>query len=273
MFPCLLLTSALALGDCSGAACSARRAPGYTWHRFASDPGRSYLYGDGVMLAAYDHARNIYCTYDAASDTWSDPTRPPWDEGKPEPIAAPDEKKTEALPNYGVDLERLSGAREERYRLNGLPVSRDRARHALIGGNVPDDAGRLRLTVIGDTSSAAAVTRDLASAPTLAPWKDRLVVQSYPPSHWAVTKAGFHTTGKPTVYVQAPSGKVLHRQDDYADGAEGLAQALRRADPNYDPTKDPDLRWAARFDLSRIPLPAWILVGGIVIVLLLRRRA
>lgn len=270
MFPCLLLTSALALGQCSGGACSARPA-GYTWHRFASDPGRSYLYSDGVMLAAYDHARGIYRTYDAASDTWSAPTRPPWDEGKPEPIAAPKEKKTEALPNFGVDLERLRGGREEHYRLNGVPVSRDHAQHAIGGGSVPDDAGRLRLTVIGDPASTAAVTRDIASAPALAPWKDRLVVQSYAPSHWAVAKAGFYTAGKPTVYVQAPSGKVLHRQDDYADGADGLANALRRADPDYDPTKDADLRRSPRIDPSRIPAPVWI--GAAIVAVLLFRRS
>ena len=61
MFPCLLLTSALALGDCSGAACAARNS-GYTWHRFDSDPGRSYLYRDETLLAAYDHAEAIYRT-------------------------------------------------------------------------------------------------------------------------------------------------------------------------------------------------------------------
>lgn len=271
MFPCLLLTGALALGDCSGAACAARSS-GYTWHRFASDPGRSYLYHDGTLVAAYDHARAIYRTYDATRDVWSTPTAPPWEEAKPEPVAAPVEKAEADVPNYGVDLARLSGERGERYRLNGLPVTREGARQALVGASVPDDAGRLRLTVIGDPAVTGPVTRDLAAAPALAPWKDRLVVQAYPPQHWAVAKAGFHTTGTPTVYVQAPSGKVLHRQDDYADGAEGLAQALRRADPNYDPAKDPDLRKAARFDLSRIPLPAWIL-AAVAAVFVLRRNS
>jgi len=35
---------------------------------------------------------------------------------------------------------------------------------------------------------------------------------------------------------------VLHVQRDYSDGAEGLAKAIRKADPNYDPKKDRDLR-------------------------------
>jgi hypothetical protein len=61
-------------------------------------------------------------------------------------------------------------------------------------------------------------------------------VQDYAPGNWAV-KDGFFTEGKPTIYLQAPNGKVLHRQDDYSDGAAGLATALRKADPNYSPLK------------------------------------
>jgi hypothetical protein len=269
MFPSLLLTSALALGSCSGASCAAR-SPAYTWHSFASDPSRSYLYRGDALIAGYDHGKQIYRTYDASTDAWSEPTTPPW-QPAPERIAVPQETIEAKVPNFGVDLARLNGEHGERYRLNGLPVPPDRARQALVGASVPDDAGRLRLTIIGDPASATRVTGDLAAAPALATWKDRLLVQTYPPEHWAVAKAGFFTGGKPTVYVQAPSGKVLHRQDDYADGAEGLAQALRRADPNYDSAKDPDLRKAMRFDLSRVPLPAWILAGAVVVGLLFRR--
>lgn len=269
MFPGLLLTSALALANCSGASCAAR-SPAYTWHQFASDPGRSYLYRGDTLIAGYDHARRIYRTYDAGTDMWGAPTTPPW-QPAPEPIAAPAESIEARVQNFGVDLARLSGEGGERYRLNGLPVPPDRAREALVGASVPDDAGRLRLTVIGDSAATRRVTQDVSAAAALAPWKDRLLVQTYAPEHWAVARAGFVTAGKPTVYVQTPAGRVLHRQDDYADGADGLAQALRRADPNYDATKDPDLRKALRFDLSRIPLPAWILAGAVVAGLLFRR--
>lgn len=265
MIASLVFAGALALGDCSGASCAAR-PPSMTWHQFASDPGRSYLYRDGVPIAAYDHAADIYRSFDAATQTWSEPVTPPWG-ARAEP-AHDSAERTEA--NFGVDVDRLVGARRERYRLNGSPVSREQAREALVGSSVPDDAGRLRLTLIGDAASTSRVATDLSTAPPLAPWKDRLVVQAYPREHWAVAKAGFFARGKPTIYLQTPAGKVLHRQDDYADGAEGLANALRRADPDYDPARDADLRRGLRFDLSRIPAPAWI-AAALIGYLLLRR--
>jgi hypothetical protein len=271
MIPSLVMASALTLGAWgNGCGPVGPAEPETVWRRFASDPDRSYLFEGGMQVAAYDHARDIYRTYDARTDTWGPPGPPPW--RRPEPVAAPAEKveKVEAVPNYGVETDQLNGGHGEHYRLNGVPVSPERARQALAGDPIPDDTARLRLTVIGDTTAARRVTSDLASAATLAPWKDRVVVQAYAPDHWAVARAGFSTGGRPTIYVQAPSGKVLHRQDDYADGAEGLAQALRRADPNYDPAKDPDLRKPKGLDLTRIPPAAWILAAA-ALLLLFRR--
>jgi hypothetical protein len=36
--------------------------------------------------------------------------------------------------------------------------------------------------------------------------------------------------------------RVLHSPSDYKGGAGALADALRKADPNYQPDKDPDQR-------------------------------
>jgi hypothetical protein len=82
-------------------------------------------------------------------------------------------------------------------------------------------------------------------------------LQSYLPEDWAVKNVGFDVSGSPRIIVQeAPnakgSGRVLHSQADYADGPEGLANALRKADPNYDPSKDVDRR-----KLNPIQLPDW----------------
>lgn len=114
-------------------------------------------------------------------------------------------------------------------------LSKAQAREAIQNG-VPDDRHKLRLTVIGTEVERKRVLADLA------PWQDKLLVQAYEPTHWAVRDAGFSTKGSPTIYVQGPDGTVLHRQDDYNDGAAGLATAIRKADPNYRPEKDPDLR-------------------------------
>ena len=48
------------------------------------------------------------------------------------------------------------------------------------------------------------------------------------------------TSGKPTIYIQTGTGKVLHRQDEY-DGPGPLSGAIRRA-KSYDASKDADLR-------------------------------
>src|SRR5262249_13574687 len=156
---------------------------------------------DGIQIAGYDHESREYRSYDAATQSWATPTRPPWGR-EPEAVPAP----RQATPNFGVELDRLHAGPEERYHLNGVPVSRDQAVRAMAGNTIPDDANRLRLTVIGD--DAGRVAQDLSSAPALEPWKDRLVVQTYAPNHWAVAKAGFFTQGNPTIYVQTPTGKV-----------------------------------------------------------------
>ena len=177
--------------------------------------------------------------------------------------------------NFGVDTEKLTGTRAEQYRLNGRPVSREQAFTALEGKQLPDDAARLRLTILGTDDQRRQIRQDLAAAPELAEFKDRLVVQDYPPDHWAVAHAGFDTTGHPTLYLQQPSGKVLHRQNDYS-GPTDLARALRKADPNYDPHKDPDLRrlsgWPRWNGLS-IPAAAWLLAAGVLFLLLRKGRS
>lgn len=140
--------------------------------------------------------------------------------------------------NYGVDFQKIERRREV-YRLNGREVGKDQIYEAIETG-IPDDRDKLRLTVIG--KSHAAIAKQLADNPAFAAVKDRVVVTSYPPDHWAVTGAGFVAKGEPTIYLQAPGGKVLHRQDDFVGGPEDVVKAIRKADPTYDAKKDPDLR-------------------------------
>lgn len=146
---------------------------------------------------------------------------------------------------HGTDPERLT-PREE-YRVGGQVVSRDEALKALQSGRLTDDSKKLRLTVIGSGAERQKVLSGLPSEV-----RDRCLVKDYAPDHWAVKGAGFKADGHPTVYVQAPDGKVLHRQDD----GEGVAEAVRKADPNYDPKKDPDLRKAPQPNPSPAPAPA-----------------
>lgn len=142
--------------------------------------------------------------------------------------------------NFGVDESKLRRDPPENYKLGGQGITRGEAMAAIGKGEVPDDSKLLRLTVIGSEPERKAVLADLEGHPALAPYKGKLSVQAYAPDNWAVHRVGFVTAGHPTIYVQAPGGKVLHRQDVYT-GAEKLAEAVRRADPNYSPNKDPDL--------------------------------
>jgi hypothetical protein len=155
----------------------------------------------------------------------------------------PNDRTPDAETNFGVERAQLQGG--ERYTLNGQPITREQLWQALGASrstNVPDDTGLRRLTVIGEKTLRERVLHDLDSHTALARWRGKLLAHGYEPTHWHVSRVGFVTTGKPTIYVQSSNGIVLHRQDDYDDGAEGLATALRRTDPDYRPEADVDQR-------------------------------
>jgi hypothetical protein len=195
------------------------------------------------------------------------------------------------IPNYGVDTRKIDSSRE-RYRLDGHIVSEKEALDILDDPTITDDSGLLRLTVVGTDDQRKAVLTDLADSPALAGFKGKLVVQDYDPSRWEL-QCGFQAKGTPTVYVQTPDGKVLHRQDDYRDGADGLKTALtkasdgyvptpaatnrvRAADPSYDPKKDQDLRYESSsqspevspaLQLQNLPWYVWAGVAGLAYLL------
>jgi len=183
----------------------------------------------------------------------------------------------DGVQNFGIDRFGLNGS-AERITLDGREITHSEASQILQAGSLADDSGKLRLTVIGTESDRRRVLEDLKGP--LADIASQCLVQDYPPDHWTVAGAGFYTAGKPTIYVQAPDGKVLHRQDDYADGAEGFRQAferLRRPDPDYRPDKDRDLRrpadglLAKLIDLLARPfrvILSWLLAVGVVFVLI-----
>ena len=160
------------------------------------------------------------------------------------------------LENFGIEQEKLNHT--ERYWLNGLALTNKQACKILGNAAVlPDDSNLGRITLIGSKEACATVQNDLSNHPSLLPYKGKYLLQSYLPEDWAVKNVGFDVSGSPRIIVQeAPNAKgsarVLHSQADYADGPEGLANALRKADPNYDPSKDVDRR-----KLNPIQLPDW----------------
>jgi hypothetical protein len=177
-----------------------------------------------------------------------------------------------ANPPTGVVSDKV-GQFGERYTINGRPASRRQALDAVAAGHIPDDARKLRLTIIGDETARNAVLSDLRHHAALQALKDELVVQDYAPDAALIRGLGFKTDGKPSIYLQEPSGRVLLRQDRY-DDAETLASAIRRADPRYDPTKDPDGRKTPRLwpPSTRIPPLAWIAAAAGILLLLWRSK-
>ncbi|GAB6188136.1 hypothetical protein JCM17478_36380 [Thermopirellula anaerolimosa] len=183
----------------------------------------------------------------------------------------------DGVQNFGIDRAGLGGS-AERITLDGRQITRAEATQILQAGSLADDSGKLRLTVIGTEADRGRVLDDLRGS--LSDIANQCLVQDYPPDHWAVANVGFYTAGKPTIYVQAPDGNVLHRQDDYADGAEGFRQAferLRKPDPNYRPDKDRDQRRPADGLLSRLinvlarpfrVILSWLLAAGVVFILI-----
>lgn len=140
--------------------------------------------------------------------------------------------------NYGLQHDRFGpgGPSVEAYSLNGQAIDRFAGSQALAA-KLPDDRKLLRLTLIGSKEFTAPILSDL-QRPPLADVRDRVLVQTYTPEAWAVKDSGFK--GGNQIYLQAPAGKVLAREETYP-GAEVLAGAIREADKSYRPELDPGL--------------------------------
>jgi hypothetical protein len=207
---------------------------------------------------------------------WGPPQDPPWKKAgctvcqpcgcDPCSCASPERQRreqTDSFPRWqthGVNQEKICD--HERCTLNGKAAGDTR---------LPDDAKRNRLVIIGSEQEQKKVLDDLNQHSLLAPLALDLVVRNYTPDHWHVAKAGFVTNGHPTIYLQAPDGKVLHRSNGYP-GPEKLAEAIRRAKPNYDPAKDPDLTKTPSAS-SVSGLPFYVLGAAALVYYLLRRKA
>ncbi len=146
----------------------------------------------------------------------------------------------------------------EKYTVNGKPVSREVALSTV--GKVPDDSALLRMTLIGTEQECSKALSDL-------PPDAKLVVQKYRPTSWAVS-LGHRTDGHPTISIQAPDGKeesLMLAPVGQARMAIALTEAQRKwdarrtKDPNYSPSKTPDL---SRPLASAVPPGALLTLGG-----------
>lgn len=106
--------------------------------------------------------------------------------------------------------------------------------------------GKLHVTVIGTIDETAPVVNDIKTNPAFAGLRENLLVQDYRADEWPVDPTLGYQPGKPAILVQASKGpndpkggRVIYRAGDYSMGPEKLAEAVRKADPNYKPSDDP----------------------------------
>jgi hypothetical protein len=309
----LLLSMAILVGlvgpasaQCGPNGCPAVPAPAYTWQSFrAGDPDLA-LFAGSVQIGMWRARDQQFFAYDPLAKVWAArPSTPP--------IPVPRDQLTQTKkcpcgcsckaescncakglpcshdcscgptgPLTGVVTEKIHQGVTS---LNGRPITKDRA-IAALGAPVPADAHLVRVTVIGPPEKRARVLQDLTSSPELAALRSQFLVHEYAPEEWPL-QCGFRYGGDVTVYCQSPDGKVLHRQDDYKDGIKGLVlaipQALRVANPNYDPSKDPDLRAPVAPQPAPSPPddpwalfkknPLLVAVGAILAYLLFRKKS
>jgi hypothetical protein len=214
-----------------------RSADDYQWQWRPSDPGRYYLFKNDVQIGGYDIWFDYYRAYDARAQTWGPKEdKPPIPPPNKHTAASRERQRPENVENYGVDYSEFPSG--EACTINGRKTTKDHAKRLIEGkgDHLADDSRKLRLTIFGSETERDAVVLGLTPAQ-----KDALSIQAYPPDHWIVGQRRFKIGAQPTIYLESPAGTVLHRQEGW-DGPESLAKVLERADPNYDPSKDPDLR-------------------------------
>ena len=123
----------------------------------------------------------------------------------------------------------------------------DEAKRFVTEAKEGSSEGKLHVTVIGTDDARAPVVNDLQNNPAFANLRDTMMIQDYSPDEWPIDPAqGFVTTGTPTILVQTArsqsdpkGGRVVFRASDYSMGPEALAEAIRKANPDYKPSLDP----------------------------------
>lgn len=227
-------TTCTALGDVMNLLFAVFMFLDFSWVP-TDDPRQVALYHNSVQVGVYKVPERVYLEMDAKGD-FKQSTLP-----TPIPDKYLDLFPIKKIANYGIDLSEMRG-RPESYYHNGRSITKESALLLMGTQGIPDDSEFIRITVIGPDSIRKRVRDDLYNDPALSDFRAITVVQDYPKDHWAVNGVGFELTTEVAIYVQSPDGTVIHRQDDYADGAIGLATALRKVDSNRRKGGDPDLR-------------------------------
>lgn len=244
------------------------------WVASGEQDGWYYLMEGTKQIGAYHPQKGYQKLLSTNPKKWAEPVNTAPLEF-PEPL------------NFGIDAGQLG--KGPGYSINGEEVSKEAAYQKLIETDkLQDDSLKLRFVIIGQPSETKKVLDTIASSDKLKGLLKGVIIQEYPPDHWHVTEVGYKTDGKPTMYFVQPlankpgKGKVLLREDVFT-GPEQLeqmtAEAIRKADPSYNPVNDPNLDQSKKnvidtvIDiLKEISLPAWVLIGAVVLFFMQRNK-
>jgi hypothetical protein len=236
------------------------------------------LYAGETQVGNIDYSSGVYRPYQG-NGNWGEPsTAPITPPAAPPAVRKAETEKTASetlgctidangVQNFGIQLDpNEKPTTDPKYELNGKPATKDQVLQA-FESKAGDQSTKLRLTVIGPKQTRQVVLEDLKKTPDLQGVLKDFLLQDYDPEDWEVSRSGFYTKGAPTIYVQAPSGKVLHRQDNYT-GADDLAAVLRKANDQYKPEADPNLSKAGVGSILGLPLETIILIAVVVWIVL-----
>lgn len=176
------------------------------------------------------------------------------------------------FPSGGVDSAALTRAPEARYMCRGVACTKAEFAASILG----DDSGRWNLSIVGEPNFAAKVRADADALPKSL--RDKLHVQSYAPGEWSVSQfrlgAGVTLRAPAVNRVAADVGTVAVA--DYTAAAlldlmgrpkgpdpKPVAPAPKPADPVIVPQPMPPG--------PAVPGLLWLVVGGVVLYLLVRR--
>lgn len=265
-------------GSCSSGQCAVSRPitpqptlnTVFSWKAFPDDSDQVALLLNGVQVGGYRFSSGTYRSL--TNGEWSafraPPVAPPQPQGglparrtaaptKPASLpcgkpscdcgcpngtcrCATAQAPAPELPAWmteGVTKENI--AHREKVTICGREITKDAALEAITapGTSLPEDAGKPFLVMVGDAGTLAKVKADAAP---LTGFRQ----QYYTPDAPMIRDRDGKVLYQPGLYFTRADGTALSYTAAYP-GPEKLqaagAEALRRADPNFDPAKVPDL--------------------------------
>lgn len=213
-----------------------------SWVDGPRDPDQVHLVVDGKQVGTWFRTSHQYFPY--TEGQWSrDPCPlPQWAPLPPGII----------FQNFGVDFQ-TPPPKEERWRLNGVEVPRERA----IEAELKDDSHLPWFVYIGPRETHAQILADLKATGLNSQFR----IQMYVPGEWVEKDRD----GKPClpqgITIIGADRKAVGRIESYSDSND-LLGLLRKTRPNFDPSAIPNLRLPS----FHIPLH---LIGIVILVVLL----